>query len=55
MAACRDIDVDEQVAIDLMETHSPSHSCEWDVEQVARSGGEQIGAGTLFFLAKQHG
>ena len=55
MAACRDIGVDEQVAIDLMEAHSPSHSCGWDVEQVARSGGEQIGAGTLFFHAKQHG
>ena len=55
MAACRDIDVDEQVAIDLMEAHSPSHLCGWDVEQVARSGGEQIGAGTLFFHAKQHG
>jgi len=27
MAACRDIDVDEQVAIDLKEAHSPSHSC----------------------------
>ena len=55
MAACRDIGVDEQVAIDLMEAHSPSHLCGWDVEQVARSGGEQIGAGTLFFHAKQHG
>ena len=55
MSACRDIDVDEQVAIDLMEAHSSSHSFGWDVEQVARSGGEQIGAGTLFFHAKQHG
>ena len=55
MAACRDIGVDEEVAIELMEAHSPSRSCGWDVEQVARSGGEQIGAGTLFFHAKQHG
>ena len=55
MAACRDIGVDEEVAIELMEAHSPSRSCGWDVEQVARSGGEQIGAGTLFFHAKQYG
>lgn len=55
MAACRDIGVDEGVAISLMEIHSPSHLCGWDVEQVARSGGEQIGAGTLFFHAKKQG
>ena len=55
MAACRDIGVDEAVAISLMETHSPSYLCGWDVEQVARSGGEQIGPGTLFFHAKKQG
>ena len=55
MAACRDIGVDEQVAVALMEVHSPSHQCGWDVAQVARSGGEKIGAGTLFFHAKQFG
>ena len=55
MAACRDIGVDEAVAISLMETHSPSHLCGWDVEQVSRSGGEQIGPGTLFFHAKKQG
>ena len=55
MAACRNIGVDEEVAIQMMEAQSPSHSYGWEVDQVARSGGEQIGAGTLFHHAKQHG
>ena len=41
-----------ELAITLMETHSP----QWrDVWQVANSGGDQISAGTFWHLAKQHG
>ena len=54
-AALADAGAAETLAIQLMEAHSPSSQCDWDVEQVARSGGEQIGAGTLFHYAKQHG
>lgn len=42
----------EDLAIELMETHSP----EWrDIRQVSQSGGEQIGAGTFWHFAKQCG
>jgi len=43
------------VAIELMEAHSPSHQCGWNIQQVADSGGEQIHAGTFFHYAKTHG
>jgi len=43
------------VAIDLMEAHSPSHECGWNIQQVADSGGNQINAGTFFHYAKTHG
>lgn len=45
----------EAAAIQLMEAHSPSRECGWDVAQVMRSGGEQVGPGTLFHQAKQYG
>ena len=45
----------EAAAIQLLEAHSPSRECGWDVAQVVRSGGQQIGPGTLFHHAKQHG
>ena len=54
-AAIADAGADEALAIQLMEAHSPSTQCDWDVEQVARSGGEHIGPGTLFHHAKQYG
>ena len=41
-----------EVAIELMEAHSP----QWrDVRQVANSGGDQISAGTFWYVVKQHG
>ena len=43
------------VAIELMEAHSPSHECGWNIPQVADSGGEQIHAGTFFYIAQSHG
>ena len=55
IAACGEEGYREEVAIDLMEAHSPSRECGWHIPQVARSGGEQIGPGTLFHYAKQHG
>jgi hypothetical protein len=45
----------EEEAIALMEAHSPSEECGWDVEQVARSGGEEIGAGTFWHIVLEHG
>ena len=41
-----------ETAISLMEAHSP----QWKgIEQVVRSGGEQITAGTFWYWAKHHG
>ena len=45
----------EQVAIELMEAHSPSKQSQWNVAQVARSGGGQISAGTFWWYCQQHG
>ena len=45
--ACAEAGCGEDVAIDLMEDHSPSKECGWPISQVAKSGGEQIGAGTF--------
>ena len=45
----------KSVAIEMMEAHSPSHSCGWNIQQVANSGGERIHAGTFFYIAKSHG
>jgi hypothetical protein len=45
----------EEEAIALMEAHSPSAECGWDVEQVARSGGEEINPGTFWHIVKEHG
>jgi hypothetical protein len=42
----------ESKAVRLMEAHSPEG---WDIEQVARSGGDHIKIGTLFHIAKQYG
>ena len=53
--ACAEAGYGEQVAIDLMEVHSPSRQCGWDIRQIARSGGEQITAGTFWWQCRQHG
>ncbi len=42
-------------AIELMDAHSPSSQCGWDIRQVASSGGDKINIGTLFFHAKNYG
>ena len=55
IAACQDLGFDDNTAIALMEAHSPSRTCGWDIAQVARSGGQLIGAGTFFHHAKQNG
>ena len=41
--------------IQLWEEHSPSSECDWDVEQVANSGGDQVEADSFWWLAKEHG
>ena len=53
--ACEPAGHDRELAIALMEAHSPSASCGWDIRQVASSGGEQIGAATFWFHARHHG
>ena len=53
--ACEQAGQDRELAIALMEAHSPSASCGWDIRQVASSGGEQISAATFWFHARQHG
>jgi hypothetical protein len=55
IAACREAGYDIELAIELMEEHSPSNQCGWDVQQVATSGGEQVGSGTFWWHAQQHG
>ncbi len=52
MAAMKDAGYSEEKAIELMELHSPQWT---DIRQVAKSGGDQIGAGTFWHLAKQYG
>jgi hypothetical protein len=42
-------------AIALMEAHSPSATCGWDVEQVARSGDGRKTEKTFWAVAKAHG
>ena len=54
-AACIDAGAGEDVAIQLMEQHSPSKTSQWNVAQGCKSGGEQITAGTFWWHAKQHG
>jgi Virulence-associated protein E len=53
--ACEEAGGDIDDAINLMEEHSPSASCGWNIGQVARSGGDKIGAGTFWFYAKESG
>ena len=52
MAAMKDAGYSEELAIELMELHSKQWT---DIRQVAKSGGDQIGAGTFWHIAKQHG
>jgi uncharacterized protein (DUF927 family) len=50
---CHWVGVDK--AITMMEAHSPSSLCGWDIAQVARSGGGAVGTGTLYWYAQQYG
>jgi len=42
-------------AIALMEDHSPSAECGWNIEQIARKPGERVTAGSFWHHAKAHG
>ena len=55
VAACQDAGGTIDTAIALMEAHSPSRTCGWDIDQVARSGDGSYGAGTFWRAASQHG
>ena len=41
--------------IQLWEEHSPSSECDWNVEQVANSGGDQVEAESFWWTARAHG
>ena len=51
-AACRDAGYGMDVARELLEAHSPNG---WDPDQILRSGGDEISAGTFWWQAQQHG
>ena len=51
-AACSDAGYGMEVARELLEAHSPNG---WDPDQILRSGGDQISAGTFWWHAQQHG
>ena len=55
VAAVRDAGGTIENAIDLMEAHSPSAACGWDVQQVARSGKGAKTAATFWAIAKANG
>lgn len=50
--ACEEAGGDRDLAISLMESHSPDG---WDIRQVAESGGDHIAAGTFWYHARQAG
>lgn len=50
--ACEEAGSSEQTAISMMASHSP----QWGgIEQVARSGGAEVTAGTFWYWAREHG
>ena len=53
--ACIEAGYSKELAIELMEDHSPSKECGWNIQQIAESGGEQITAGSFWWQAQQHG
>jgi len=53
--ACEEAGGDREMAVALMEEHSPSGASGWYVPQVARSGGEKIKAKTFWWHARKHG
>ena len=54
-AALEEAGQPREMAAALMEEHSPSRQCGWDVAQVLRSGGDHIKAETFWWHARQHG
>lgn len=55
IAACEEAGDTDKAAIVLMEAHSPSQSCGWDIKQVAASRNGKIQAGTFWWHARQAG
>lgn len=52
IAAVEEAGGSEATAIDMMAAHSP----QWHgIEQIARSGGDDVAAGTFWYWAKEHG
>ncbi len=55
VAACAEAGLGLDAAIDLMEDHSPSKDCGWDIQQVAASGNGRIKAATFWKQARDAG
>lgn len=53
--ACEEAGSTRDVAIGLMEEHSPSATCNWNVKQTANSGGQHIEAHTFWWHARNAG
>ena len=53
--ACEEVGSSREEAISLMEQHSPSATCNWNVQQTAISGGQQISADTFWWHARAAG
>lgn len=53
--ACEEAGSSREEAISLMEGHSPSKSCNWNIQQTAGSGGEQIESRTFWWHARDAG
>jgi hypothetical protein len=53
--ACEEAGSNRDMAIALMESHSPSSSCGWDVAQTADYNFRQVNSDTFWWHARQHG
>jgi len=53
--ACEEAGSSADVAISMMESHSPSASCNWNVKQTANSGGQHIRSETFWWHARDAG
>jgi len=53
--ACEEAGSDQAMAIALMEEHSPSAECGWEVEQVGGYDFSQVNANTFWHHARAHG
>ena len=53
--ACEEAGSSAEVAISMMESHSPSATCNWNIKQTANSGGQHIRSETFWWHARDAG